>query len=270
MLLDLIKDKSLFTTSEQMVSEYILQHIDDVRMMSVDELAVKSFTSKATVIRFCKKVTGGKGFTDFKLDFLSEVSEIRERNDKNSKLMSNFAEYRATEIIHDVYSMAEATARMLINDVKVTRIARKILCADYVDLFGTGLNLGYARETAFKLRRTEIFATALDDLYEYTLDVKQKKTVAFFFGIQKTAEENETMVRQLKERKYYVISFLAIDDTHAVDMSRLGDECFNISTNIEMTESIKSMLHELVLKYILDVIVIGVEKEALLKKMTQK
>lgn len=267
MLLNLLKDKNNFTSSEQIISDYVLQHIDDIRSMSIDELAVKSFTSKATVVRFCKKVTNGKGFKEFKLDFLSEVTEIRERNKKNSKLMSNFVDYRATEIIHDIYSMAESTARVMINDKQIEQISRIILRSDYVDLFGTGLNLGYARETAYKLRRVGVFATALDDLHEYTLDVKQKKTVAFLFGMQKTVEEIEGMAKQLKERKYYVISFFSADN---VNISKLGNECFNITTNIEMVQSIKTMLHELVLKYLLDVIIIGVEKEAHLKQISQK
>lgn len=260
MLSDLLKDKELFTSSEQMICNYILQHVDDIRSMSIDELAQKTFTSKATVVRFCKKLTDGKGFKEFKLDFLSEASEIRERNEKNSKLMSHFVDYQATEIIHDIYCMAESTARVMISEKQIDRISRTIFHSDYVDLFGTGLNLGYARETAYKLRRVEIFATALDDLYEYTLDVKHKKTVAILFGMQKTVEEVENMVRQLKERKYYVITFLSAENVDSDMLSKLGDECFNITTNIEMTQSIKSMLYELVLKYLLDVITIGVEK----------
>ena len=270
MLLDLLKDKELFTSSEQMICNYILQHVDDIRSMSIDELAQKTFTSKATVVRFCKKLTDGKGFKEFKLDFLSEASEIRERNEKNSKLMSHFVDYQATEIIHDIYCMAESTARVMISEKQINRISKTIFHSDYVDLFGTGLNLGYARETAYKLRRVEIFATALDDLYEYTLDVKHKKTVAILFGMQKTVEEVENMVRNLKERKYYVITFLSAENLDSDMLSKLGDECFNTTTNIEMTQSIKSMFYELVLKYLLDVITIGVEKEAKLKQITQK
>lgn len=85
--------------------------------------------------------------------------------------------------------------------------------------------------------------------------------------MQKTMEEIKGMAKQLKERKYYVISFFSADN---VNISRLGDECFNITANIEMSQSIKTMLHELVLKYLLDVIIIGVEKEAHLKQISQK
>ena len=220
MLLDLLKDKKHFTSSEQIISNYILQHVDDIRSMSIDELDKKTYTSKATVVRLCKKLTDGKGFKEFKLDFLSEVSEIRERNKKNSKLMSNFIDYHATEIIHDIYCMAESTARVIISKKQIDRISRIILHSDYVDLFGTGLNLGYARETAYKLRRAEIFATALDDLYEYTLDVNHKKTVAFLFSMQKSTVEN--MVKQLKERKYYIITFLSADRADTEMLSKLG------------------------------------------------
>ena len=46
MLLDLLKDKKHFTSSEQIISNYILQHVDDIRSMSIDELDKKTYTSK--------------------------------------------------------------------------------------------------------------------------------------------------------------------------------------------------------------------------------
>lgn len=43
------------TISEKRIAEYILEHTDEVQMMSVSELAEVCHVGEATITRFCKR-----------------------------------------------------------------------------------------------------------------------------------------------------------------------------------------------------------------------
>lgn len=268
MVLNTLKEKKDFTYSECVLSDYILNHIDEMYDMRVEELAVATYTSKATVVRFCKKVTNGKGYHEFKLLLMSEIMQIREMNRKNRDIIQNFSNYDIKEVIQELYYIAETSARLVFNEQSISNLTNRIMNADFIDLFGTGLDSCYARETAYKFRRLEIFATALDDLYEYDINEKNKKKIAMVFGIQKPLSYVQRLAEELKVREYYVISFFDGEEEKPVDRF-LGDILFAIKTDIALTESLKIIFYEIVLKYIVDVIIGSVEKKRHVKQKLQ-
>lgn len=73
MLEQLIKGKT-FTNTEQTLAQYILEHRHAVIKMNIRELAAASFTSTATVTRFCKKIGIGS-FVDLKLKLWGDLQE---------------------------------------------------------------------------------------------------------------------------------------------------------------------------------------------------
>ena len=58
-----------FTQSEKEISEYILNHGDAILNMSIKELAKKTYTSPATIVRLCQKLNY-KGYNDFKIELI--------------------------------------------------------------------------------------------------------------------------------------------------------------------------------------------------------
>ncbi len=61
-----------FTDSQQEVIDFIKNNEDKIIHMSIQDLAKKTYTSNATIIRMCKKL-GFKGYKDFKLSFIKEI-----------------------------------------------------------------------------------------------------------------------------------------------------------------------------------------------------
>lgn len=61
-----------FSHSEKEIGRYILNHGEEVLNMSVKELAKKTYTSPATIVRLCKKI-GLKGYNDFKIKYSAEL-----------------------------------------------------------------------------------------------------------------------------------------------------------------------------------------------------
>ena len=53
-------------SSEQKVAVYMVSNLDDIVGVSVEELASRSDSSQAAVVRFCKKM-GFKGYREFSI-----------------------------------------------------------------------------------------------------------------------------------------------------------------------------------------------------------
>ena len=60
LLIEKMKHKEDFTALERQISDYILEHRDEMFEMSLAQLAGKLYVSKATVIRYFKKLLGAK------------------------------------------------------------------------------------------------------------------------------------------------------------------------------------------------------------------
>lgn len=63
---------SSLTEAESKVAHFIINHVEDVIYLTVSELALRSDSSEATVVRFCKSM-GYKGFQDFKIKVAKHV-----------------------------------------------------------------------------------------------------------------------------------------------------------------------------------------------------
>jgi len=85
----LLKLKSIVTSlkgTEKKLTKYIIENAESIIYQSLNEVAVKSKVSEATIIRFSRKI-GLKGFQDLKLhlsrDIVSPVKSIHEELRKN-------------------------------------------------------------------------------------------------------------------------------------------------------------------------------------------
>ena len=74
-LLDILKIKENFSPTEQVIIDYVLEHYQDVASLSARDLAEKTYTSSAAVVRLLQKI-GLKGYAEFKIKFTSEVMRV--------------------------------------------------------------------------------------------------------------------------------------------------------------------------------------------------
>ena len=64
-----------FSPSEKSIAEYILNHSEEVLNLSSVELAKKTFTSPATIVRLCQKLNF-KGYNDFKIELSANLQYV--------------------------------------------------------------------------------------------------------------------------------------------------------------------------------------------------
>ena len=75
-LLRQLEQKQDFTKVEISIADYILEHSEEVAALSIGELAQRTFSSNAAIIRMCRKL-GVAGYKDFRIEFASELEKHR-------------------------------------------------------------------------------------------------------------------------------------------------------------------------------------------------
>ena len=71
-IIQIIKEQMNMTERERDICRYILENPEKIEEMSSRELGHATFTSAASVTRFCQKI-GVKGFPEFKMQFVREL-----------------------------------------------------------------------------------------------------------------------------------------------------------------------------------------------------
>lgn len=75
-LLRQLEQKQGFTKVEISVADYILEHSEEVAALSIGELAQRTYSSNASIIRMCRKL-GTAGYKEFRIEFASELEKHR-------------------------------------------------------------------------------------------------------------------------------------------------------------------------------------------------
>lgn len=138
--------------SERKIAVYLVSNLDTVVGISVEELASRSNSSQAAVIRFCKKI-GYRGYRDFSLKLASELAatqkkEMNERGCREIKVGD-----RAGNVILSVCQ----------RNMRAIEDTSSLIDPDQVEL---------AASRIFEARRVDVYAVAASHLA--ALDAQQK------------------------------------------------------------------------------------------------
>lgn len=124
------------TEREKDIRRYLLEHPEKVADFSARELGAATFTSAASVTRFCQKI-GCKGYPDFKLRLVSEMREAGSNTFSEEAVQISRRE-NAISLLRKVTGMerraVEQTRREINLDV-LLRASQYILNAQHVDFY---------------------------------------------------------------------------------------------------------------------------------------
>lgn len=56
MILDSLRNSASFNETDRAIATYLLNHTGDLKTLTMAKLAQETYTSNATIIRFCKKL----------------------------------------------------------------------------------------------------------------------------------------------------------------------------------------------------------------------
>ena len=73
-----LQEQQDFSDSERTIATYLLQHSRLLPSMTTRQLARETYTSSASIVRFCQKLGFG-GYTEFRVEFLAQMMKYLEQ-----------------------------------------------------------------------------------------------------------------------------------------------------------------------------------------------
>ncbi|MBS7577786.1 MULTISPECIES: MurR/RpiR family transcriptional regulator [unclassified Enterococcus] len=176
-------------TSEKKVAEYILKHTNEVISLSAQELAKKSGSSPAAIIRFCHSIEVN-GFTDLKLLLSANMGAI------NTQMYTEIEDGESVGAIKEklqhrlVHALERTNEHLKIDGVE--KAVEAIETAEIIYIYGLGASSLVAQDIHQKFTRLglNVFYTMDHHLFASAIGTSQLKGV--FIGISNSGDTFET------------------------------------------------------------------------------
>ena len=259
-LLKTLSEREKFSAVEQNIIKYILDNPKEIVNMSIRELANKTFTSSAAIFRLCQKC-GLKGYTEFKIKFISEVNRTSDfENDELEKPIRDL--HRPINGKDDVKSVVRRMAFLQIEAIEETkneinykqleRVADMMNAAGQIVFFGFDLNYYISQSTVYHLVRTGKPAVVYETVNNQVAKAFMFKKEDVAILISRTGE-NKNLIRisQVLKRKGAKIILLSASRDTSLD--KLCDEFIYIANVIDYL-SMGGVIFSVGCRYILDVL----------------
>ncbi|WP_347501208.1 MurR/RpiR family transcriptional regulator [Clostridium sp. chh4-2] len=252
MILERLKEMQGFTHQECAVAEYILDHMEDIQKMSSEELAKASFTSKATVVRLCKKLEV-EGYQELKYQLISEmVQNIRVNQLLSKEPITEKSSYQDILMtLPQLYDKAITDTRSCMDKNVVTRIFNRIKTAGRIDIYGSGISYILAQSAAFKFATLGMECTAYESVNAHYLSAARKqKSVSFVISFTGANRSMIDVARYLqKTTDTYVVGIVG---RHNEEIRKWCDEVVEIPSRDSLL-SLKVVTSFTATTYVLDV-----------------
>ncbi len=140
---------NILSTSERRVAEFILTNIDKIDSLNVVEIASKSATSEATVVRMSKKL-GYKGFYQLKIMLMHSLEEKADNIKAEIDNMSSFFQGMAQNML---------AISQVLNEESFLKCVDLIAGANTVHVIASGNTIPSILEFCFRLGRIGVATT---------------------------------------------------------------------------------------------------------------
>lgn len=145
-------EKTHFSSSETIIIDYILGHPQEIKNMTVHEIAVQTYTSGSLVIRIAKKL-GYSGWNELKEDFIKELNYLYDMSEIDASIPFVVDDHYM-EIANNISKLEietiQDTMNLLKHDILYScmRILRK---AEIIDIYSVSQNIYLAECFAEKM-----------------------------------------------------------------------------------------------------------------------
>lgn len=208
MFIDKLRDAEGFTSAEQVVAEYILNHIYKLQELTAEELAENTTTSKATISRLCRKL-GARSYRDMKVRIMAEANEYAHiQNLLRDDPVNEKSSYEdIINVIPSLYEAAILHMKTKLDKVTVIRVVQKMKAAEKIDIYATGNAKNIAQAFAFKMMTLGKECGVYDGLNEHYImaDGKRKEKVVLVLSMRGNNRSIINIARKLKKQGYYIV-----------------------------------------------------------------
>lgn len=198
-LLRIRESMHLIKPSEQNAARYILAKPEEVIRLSIKELAERSESSQAAIIRMCKRI-GVDGIQELKMRIAGDIQSTTEQDEfKEIRPDADIPTLIESVSYNNILSLRE-TIKILEPD-KVEKAIEALHQANRIDFFGVGASQLVAQDAHHKFLRINKMCTAHSDSH---LQLTSAVTLAAgdaAVGISNTGETSQIITTMKQARK---------------------------------------------------------------------
>ncbi|MFD1899828.1 MurR/RpiR family transcriptional regulator [Enterococcus termitis] len=175
--------------SEQKVAEYILNNTNKVINLSAQELAKKSGSSPAAIIRFCRSIEVS-GFTDLKLLLSANLGAVdtemytEVENGETTAAIKEKLQHRLVHVLERTNEHLEAAA--------VDQAVLAVEAAEIIFVYGLGASSLVAQDIYQKFTRLGLSVFFTMDLHLFASALGTNRLKGLFIGVSNSGQNSET------------------------------------------------------------------------------
>lgn len=177
------------------IATYISREPERTARATMAELAELCGTGEASIVRFCRFL-GYSGFRDFKIALASDIA------------YKHLAQPQGVpEAVSRINTAVSATSAELSN-AEITRVARELVEANYINLFGSGVSGIVAELLAYRFSRLGLVARAFRDevAAAEVAHMPQGRSVCMVISETGLTRHNEGLLRLARETGAYTVA----------------------------------------------------------------
>ncbi|OGS54686.1 MAG: hypothetical protein A2Y20_04985 [Firmicutes bacterium GWF2_51_9] len=209
LLMKMMRIKDL-TPAERQVTDYVINHIDEMGNIGIVELAEKTFSSPTTIKRLCGKL-GIESYIDFRVQLSQEVENYNKisilkkarnpvrKHDSLSQIIEKVS-YRSAKSILD--------SRELNKEETFITIIELMKKYKRIDFYGIGPSHIVAQDASIKALRLGFATTCLDNHIEMLINARMSTPDRLAILISYTGETVDiiNVAQELKVQKVPSVS----------------------------------------------------------------
>lgn len=140
-----MRENDEMTERDKDICRYMLENPEKIEGLSAREIGLATFTSAASVTRFCQKL-GVKGFPEFKIKFVSELRNgLLEENEETVAVSEHENAVTMIRKVTKIEQQAIEETRKELSYSQLVRISRMISDAAAVDFYAYDMNVYLAQ-----------------------------------------------------------------------------------------------------------------------------
>ena len=216
------------TISEKRIAEYILEHTDEVQMMSISELAEVCHVGEATITRFCKRFHS-RGYTALKIELvkLSHPGYDAFSGEQPSGTTAPTIRQDIGTLLYSEYSAAMKQTVELLKEEQLACAVEALSQAEIVYCMGQGGSMLMAEEAAhlFSSVSSKFFSVYDSHLQVSAAATMTAKDVLFFISYSGSTTEMEDILSQAKQNGATIIMLTRFSKSPGAEKSDIVLQC---------------------------------------------
>lgn len=244
-----------FSESEKNIARYILEYQEDILELTIQQLAKKTYTSPATIVRLCHKL-GLQGYGDFKIKYSAELQaehKIKNRINVNFPFTKEDDSYQIAGKLASLHQEAIEDTLSLIDFKQLEKIIEILDHAKRIFIFGAGNSMLAALEFQHKMLRigklVEIREIVGEQIFlAYNCQPHDLAIIISYSG--ETAELVE-LASILKSQKVQVIGITSLGDNQ---LSKYCHYILNTGSREKIFNKIAPFSSKTSITYLLDLV----------------